>query len=257
MATSSMKVEDIFQGYDVLLGGIGPTLEISEFSEDELDLFDKFFKEVSDAMELVSPYVANELRNQKELILRIGEIFKAKVNDKTFGGSPPSPGQIGVAVLAPFDLHYTDSPSATEPAYTAYSNANWKLSITAGNAVYLLGDATNFFKASPTVGRRAMGIIIKNGIVEVGTSPSFLQFYARTEKVDYAPWRAHTLQDQPVDPDRPIYVYSTPFAIPLWYDFGVRMAAMPNRDGVADLRLVGVIFYEYDYYSSLVATGGR
>lgn len=252
MATTE-PVEKVFEGADLLLGGIGPTIEIEEFTEDELDLFNKFFSETVDAIRQVSPYVASELENQKDVILKIGEIFKAKVGGKTFGGSPPSPGQIGVAVLAPFDLHYTVIPSDTEPAYTAYGASDWKLSVTAGTTVYLLGDATHFFKMSPTVGKRAMGIIIKNGIIEVGTTPSLNQLYARTEKVDYAPWRVHTLQDQPIDPDRPVYVYATPFAIPLWYDFGIRLAAMPNKTGVADVRLVGVVFYEYDYYSSLKA----
>ena len=246
----AVPVQDLFAGKKILLGGIGPTIEVESFTETELDLLNKFIDEVGKTMREVSPYLANLFFDHRDLIRTFGEIFKAKVK-QTFGGEAPTPNSFGIGLLAPYDLHYTDTPSAEEPAYTAYGPFDWKLTVSQGTPIYVLGDGANFFRMSPTVGKRALAVIFQNGFVEIGTTPSFNQFLVKTEKVNYAPWRAHTIQDQPIDPRKPIYVYHTPFVIPLWYDYGVMLSAMPTRSGTSDFRLFGVVFYEYGYHSQL------
>lgn len=246
----TVDVRKLFEGNKILLGGIGPNIEVEELRESEQALLDKFIKESQEVIGQVSPYLANILVNHVDLIIDFARIFKAKVR-QTFGGEAPQPNNFGIAFLAPYDLKYATTPSPTEPAYTTYSQRSWVLSLTSGTAIYLLGDGTNFFKMSPTVGSRALGLIFQNGIIEVGTTPKVDQFQVRTEQVNYAPWRATTITDQPIDPRRPIYVYKTPFAIPLWYDFGIMLSAMPHTTGDSDLRLFGVVFYEYGYHSAL------
>lgn len=249
---ATQDIHELIGDYDVFLGGIGPSIEVQNLSEDEITLIEKFFNEANRALSRTSPYVADAFVKQKDLIYTFAQIFKAKVNGKSFAGEVPSPGSLGIAMLMPFDLHYTDTPSGTAPAYTSYGKYDWTLSTTAGTAVYLLGDATNYFKMNPTVGKRAMAIVIKDGVIEVGDSPKFYQFKLDTERNTYPPFRTHVLADVSTDPDRPVYVHKIPFAIPLWYDFGIKFQAVPHFTGTADLRLVGVVFYEYDYYSQPV-----
>ena len=249
MATES--VDKLFGGYDIFLGGIGPSIETKSLTEDEQSLLDKFIAEYKAHLAMVHSKLAATLVDHKDLIYTFAEIFKAKV-DKSFGGEIPSPGSFGVKPLMPFDLHYTDTPSASEPAYTAYGKYSWTLSVTEGTPVYLLGDATNYFKMSPTVGRRAIALIFKGGIVEVGDTPKIFQFKLDSERNVYPPWDTSPLADVRVDPQKPLYIHKMPYAIPLWYDFGVKMQAVPHETGTVDLRLVGVVFYEYDYYASLV-----
>ena len=143
------RVEELFGGKRILLGGIGPTIEVEDFTETELDLFEKFVEKTSKTLKEVSPYLANLFLEHKDLMLTFGEIFKAKVK-QTFGGEAPTPNSFGIGLLAPYDIHYTDTPSATEPAYTSYGKYDWSLSVTQGTAVYLLGDGTNCFRMSPT-----------------------------------------------------------------------------------------------------------
>ena len=246
-------INEFLKEYNVLLGGYGPSIEYEELTDTEMELLDKFLDEVVESFTNINSYIAELVDKNRNLVKLFAEIFKAKVS-KPFGGEIPNSNNFGIALLAPFDLKYVGTPSADNPAYTSYSETSWLLSITANNVLHILGDGTNFFKMSPTTGKRAIAVIFQNGFIEVGTTPSFDQFQAKTEKVNYAPFRAHTLQDVKIDPYRSLYVYRTPFAIPLWYDFGIMLDAMPRRTGTADLRLLGVVFYEYGFYSSLVGT---
>ena len=245
------SVESLFGDYHVFLGGLGPSIETKSLTKDEEDLLNKFLDEYQSHLSLVHSKLAGTLKYHRDLIFTFAEVFKAKV-DKSFGGEIPSPGSFGVKPLMPFDLHYTDTPSASEPAYTAYGKYSWTLSVTQGTPVYLLGDAANYFKMSPTVGRRAIALIFQDGIVEVGATPKVFQFKVDSERNVYPPWNTSPFADVRIDPEKPIYIHKTPYAIPLWYDFGVKMQVVPHESGTVDLRLFGVVFYEYDYYSAPV-----
>jgi len=232
--------------FDLLIGGYGPEVEAQALTNDEEVLLDKFIKKTANALAMRSPELADIFSKHTDMIRVFAEIFKAKTDNKTFGGELPSPGKIGIKVLQPLDVKY----SATAP--TDYDGHTWVLDLTAGTKVYLLGSDTEFYKSSSTTGSRTMMLIFKDGIVEYGTVPKVNQFRAYTEKVTYAPFTVNTLVDKTLDRYGKLFVYETPFAIPVWYDFGVKLEAMPQVSGTSDLRLMGVVFYEYNYFSDLV-----
>jgi len=240
---------EIFAGYDVLVGGLGG-LPVEPFTGDEERAFNKFIEDAIDALTDISDEIAKDFEQQATLFKNLGEVFKAKV-DKPFGGDLPSSGQFGAGLIVPQDIRYVATASSTYPAYSDYNLNKWTIPLTAGTAAYLLGDGTNFYKASPTVGSRAIMCIMKNGIIEVGTTPSFNQFLAKTEKTSYPAYSVHPLVDQPIERDLVIYRYNVPFAIPVFYDFGIMFGGMPTVSKTSEIRLIGVIFYEYDFRKSL------
>jgi len=242
---TTQDISELLRGYDVLIGGVGPTIEIEEFNSQEMDLFDSFVNYAVEQLSLVSPNLANIFNEQKDLILTFAKIFKAKIGGKAFGGITPSSAQFGIGMLIPYDLKYkADAP-------TVYDGRTWKISTTAGTPVYLLGSATTFYKANDVVGSRSMLLILKNGLIELGTTPKFDQMQVLTEKVTYTPFRLSPFADIPIEKEKPLYIYVTPMAIPVWYDFGIKVSLMPNTSGVSDLRLLGVVYYEYGYYNTL------
>jgi len=245
----SVSPEELFEGYDVLIGGLGEQ-EVSDFSSTEDELFNKFIEDSVDALEKISTEIAKDFEGQAGLFHEIARIFKAKV-DKPFGGLLPTSGQFGAGLLIPQDVKYVATASSTYPAYTHYSSNSWNITLTAGTARYLLGDGTNYYKASPTTGSRAIFCIMKNGIIEIGTTPSFNQFQIKTERVTYPAFSVHPLVDQPVERGYTIYRYNVPFAIPVFYDFGIMIGGMPLVSKTSDVRLIGVIFYEYDFRKNL------
>jgi len=243
------RPDELFKEYDVLVGGLGE-LEYEDFSDNEDTLFSKFIENSIDALDKISPEIAKDFEAQSGLFETLATVFKAKV-DKPFGGILPTSGQFGAGLLIPQDVKYVATASSSSPAYTDYTANSWNISLTAGTTAYLLGSSANFYKASPTTGSRAMFVIMKNGIIEVGTTPSINQFQISTERVSYPSLSVHPLVDQPVERGYTIYRYNLPFAIPVFYDFGIKLTAMPIQSGTKDVRLIGVIFYEYDFRSSL------
>ena len=249
MAKITMDVSELFKGYDVLLGGI-KALDVEDLSGDEETRLTTFIEDSIDALDKISPEIAKDFEAQEGLILNMTKVFKAKVS-KPFGGILPSSGQFGVGLIIPQDIKYAATASASNPCYTGYTANSWNISLTAGTAAYLLGDGTNFYKARPTTNYRTALLIIKNGIVEVGTSPSINQFQPKTERVSYPAFSVHPLVDQPVERGYQIYRYNFPFAMPVFHDFGVMLGTMPIATRTADIRLVGVVLYEYSHRASL------
>jgi hypothetical protein len=239
----------LWKQFDVLIGGLGG-LNVRRMTSDESKDFDRFVEDCVKILSRVSPRLAEDFKASAPFFKSVGEVFMAKVN-KAFGGILPSSGQVGVSLIEPGDIRYAVTPSAAEPAYSDYALNTWELSLTAGTPVYLLGRADAFYKARPTEGSRCALAIMKNGIIEVGTSPSLCQFIFQTEKITYPYLTVHQLVDQPVEPGRPIYQYNIPLGLPIFHDFGVKLAAMPRYSGTRDVRIIGVCFYERDHKATL------
>ena len=246
----TISPEELWKPYDILIGGLG-ALSRTPFTDDEKSVFDKFIEDSVDALDKISPEVANDFKRQAALFQSVGEVFKAKV-DKAFGGILPTSGQFGVGLIIPQDIRYAATPSSTNPCYTDYPANSWTLSLTAGSTVYLLGSSANFYKARTTTGYRCAMVIMKNGIIEVGTSPSINQFQVQTERTSYPAFSVHPLVDQPLERGYTIYRYNLPFAIPVFHDFGVKLMGMPITTKSSEIRLIGVVFYEYDHRASLL-----
>jgi hypothetical protein len=249
MSAVTKDPEELWKPFDVLIGGIG-TLEAKPFTDIEGKRFDRFISDSVNVLEKISPEVAADFRENASFFKSVGEVFKAKV-DKAFAGILPSSGQFGVGLIIPQDIRYVATPSSAEPAYSDYSLNSWDISLTAGTEVFLLGSSTAFYKARPTVGSRCTLVIMKNGIIEVGTTPSINQLRVITERTSYPVLSVHPLVDQPIEEGYVIYRYNFPFNLPVFYDFGVKLSAMPMVSRTSNIRLVGVVFYEYDHRSSL------
>ncbi len=231
--------------YDLLIGGYGPSVEYAGLTEPETQLLDKFIERKIKAYSIRCPEIADVFSYHRDMLYVLAGVFKAKTDGKTFGGELPSSGKFGIKDLQPSDIKYdTNVP-------TDYSNTNWILNLTAGQPVYFLGSSTDFFKASSTTGKRTLIVIFQNGVIEYGTSPKIDKMQAYTEKVNYPPFSIDILVDKPLDRFNMLYMYETPFSIIAWYDFGVKFLGEPEYSGTSDVRLLGVVFYEYDYFKSL------
>lgn len=247
---SAIKPEELWRPYDVLIGGLGE-LPRGVLTDTESKAFDKFGVDAVNYLEKISPEVAADFRAQVPLFKTVCEVFKGKI-DKPFGGILPASGQFGVGLIIPQDVRYVVTPKDELPAYTGYALNSWDIPLTAGTIAHLLGDGTKFYKPNPTVGKRCAMVIMKNGIIEVGTTPAINQFIFRTERITYPAFSVHPLVDQTIEKGYLIYRYNFPAAMPLFYDFGVMLQAMPIATGVRNIRLIGVIFYEYDHRKELV-----
>jgi len=243
----SVALEDLFPRQRVLGGGI-TTAEIADFSNEEEEKFNEFINDAVAYLRAISPVIASDFERQREFFHGLARIFKAKVN-RPYGGVLPSANQFGSQLLIPYFIKWTSSPSSSNPCYSDYTVNSWDLSLTAGTDAYLLGSSANFYKASPTVGSRVIFGIMENGIVEVGTSPKLNQFKVDTERASYPPFAVHPLVDQSVERNLTIYRYNLSFSLPVFYDFGVKLKAMPIASGTSNVRLIGVAFYEPSFFS--------
>jgi hypothetical protein len=239
----------LWKPFNVLVGGLG-SLNIRRMTNDESKDLDRFVEDSVDALDKISPEVAKDFKAQAAFFKSVGEVLMGKV-DKAFGGVLPSPGQVGVSLLEPRDIRYVATPSSTYPAYSDYTLNKWELSLTAGSTIHILGDGSNYFKPRPTELYRCAIAIMKSGVIEVGTSPSLSQFRLKTEKITYPYLTVHPLVDQPIEEGYTIYRYNLPFGIPMFYDFGVMFDALPRVTKTSDVRLIGVVFYEYGHKESL------
>jgi len=247
----TVSFSELVKGYSVLIGGID-TVPYRSFSDTENKAFNLFIDNAVKTLRKISPDIAADFEEQVSLFKVMGEIFCAKV-DKTFGGMMPHPNEVGCSLLIPQDIKYAASADSDNPCFTDYTANTWNINVSSlGSPVYIFGSATDFYKARPEIGKRCLFIVMKNGILEVETEPSFNQFNVTTEKVNF-PWQVlNPLVDQPIEKDKAIYRYDIPFAIPVWYDFGVKLAMLPSYGptGTKNVRLIGVIFYEYGHRSS-------
>ena len=232
------------KGISLFLGGYGDTIEVEELSEREVDSFEKFFKESEESLRDISNKLANIFVAHKDLIFFMVEHFKAKIG-KTFGGQQPGSSDFGIALTAPWLINW----DGAQP--TAYGGNSWIISTTAGTRLYLLGSSTAFYRARSDSGYRMLHIILQNGIFSVGTSPGISQIRVLSEKVTQPPFHVMPAHDVPVD-RYPIYILTTPYAIPVWYDMGVKVEVMPYvSQSALDLRLLGVTLYEYNAWRDL------
>jgi len=245
----SIRPEELWAGYDVLIGGLG-ALPLRRLTDEEARLFDKFAEWSENALAKISPEIAKDFRDQVGFFKTVAEVFGAKV-DKPFGGLLPASGQYGVGLIIPQDIRYVVTATAENPAYSGYGINSWDISLTAGTVAHLLGDGTNYFKPKPTVGQRCAIVIMKNGIVEIGTTPKVNQIIFKTERITYPAFSVHPLVDQIIEKGTTIYRYNFPAAMPIFYDFGVMLQVMPIITGTSNIRLFGIILYEYDHRKEL------
>jgi len=219
----------------------------------EADSVNLVFNSIVSHLRKVAPSIASDIEAQRSLALKMAGVAKATFPSRKSYQFPSVPGSIGVAPLFPQGLKYAATPSSTYPCYTDYATNSWNISLTAGTAAYLLGSSANFYKANPTTNAHTFILIFNNGVIEVGSTPKAEQFQLQSEgKQDYGAYAVEPLVEVNVEPNKAIYQYPTPLGA-LWVDFqsGVKWSIMPKVSGTATIKLLGMIFYEHDFFAAM------
>ena len=257
MSTStSVKISDLFKdeiarGIPIFTGG-RDVIEYVRPTETEISEVDRCVNDVLSVLRKVSPTIAADYEKQKTVFEKFAGIAKAKFPGLKSITYPGTSGNIGVMALIPQAIRYVATPSASTPAYTSYPANSWDLSLTAGTAAYFFGDGTNYYKASPTDGQRALLVVAQNGVVEVGSSPKLCQMRIWTQaETKYSPWAVNPLVEVPLEMGKAVYQYNTLGVVPVYHYFGIQWGAMPIASGTSTIKLLGLVFYEYDLFSGL------
>ena len=202
----------------------------------------------------VAPAVARDIERQRELVFTMAGVAKATFPTVKGYEFPSEPGRLGVAWLIPQALKYVASPSADAPAYTSYKTNTWEMDLTAGKAAWILGDGTNYYKASPQTNKHAFILIFENGLIEVASTPVTDQFKLASEVAqNIGIYTIEPLVEIPVEDGKAIYQYPTPLgALYVDHNVGVMWGFMPKYSGNSHKIIpIGMVFYEHDFLSDL------
>ena len=253
VGTLTANVNDLFmpftqQGISIISPWKG-TVPYMEPSAQEVSAIQQYLYPQLEILQENARPVYNIVASQEKLVYIAAGIFKAKLEGKSTYAYPPTPSSLGVGFLIPeFVLYASGVP-------TGYIPGTWRIPTTAGTPVYVLGSPTQWYTASATPGSRSFLLIFQDGLVEVGSTPTFRQMQVLTQtSPNYGPITVEPMVDVQIEPSKSYYIYPTLGALLIPYDIGVKLALMPYRtvpDG-ADVRLIGLAFYEYNFYSSMV-----
>ena len=252
---ATVRVDELFSASIAV--GIKPlflkeSVAATPLSGDEASELDTWINEVKTELSRQSPIVAAIFDENIEAIKAFAQIAKNKLDNKTITIPPSNPGHIGVTLITPQFIRYAATASSTSPAYSQYTLNTWEISLTAGTEAYLLGDGTNYFRPCPTEGSRCEILLLKNGILEIGTTPKLYQIHMYTrETAAQGPYTVSPLIEIPVETDKAIYVYRTPGCLPMLHDMEYMLGVMPHEDGTDTIPLLGVAFYEYEFLKEL------
>jgi hypothetical protein len=164
---------------------------------------------------------------------------------------------IGIAPLFPQAIKYNTTGAG---ANTGYNNNSWDIPVTAGTQAFILGGVSagspTFYKTSDygaagNQDRKHLIAVFPSGYFEVGSSPTVDQFlFESEEKMQISPFVVPPFQDSPLKLTYPVYQYHLPG---FWVDDvkGVRISFMPRQTKTMQLRLLGVVIYEFNFLSGL------
>lgn len=198
----------------------------------------------------VAPKIAADIDRQRQLAFEFAAIAKAqmKAEDKRYSFPPDTSAGLGVAWLFPQAIKYAATPSASAPCYTDYANNSWDIPISTDRAYWILGDGTNYYKCNPAEDSRSFMLIFQNGLVEVGSTPAAEQFQVKSEsRPDLGMYTVEPLVEVHTEDFKPLYQYPTPGALFVDHIKGVMWGFRPKRAGVATMKLLGLVYYEFNF----------
>ncbi|MEM1820345.1 MAG: hypothetical protein QXU64_02005 [Thermofilaceae archaeon] len=222
-------------------------------SDDEIRFINYVFEAGVAHLRKVAPSIAADVERQRLLAIVMAGVAKATFPFRKNYAFPSVPGSLGVAWLFPQAIRYAATPGPTAPCYTSYKPNSWDIDVTAGTPAWLFGDGTNFYRASPATERHSFILVFDNGVIEVGSTPSIEQFWMYSEaKMDYGIYTVEPLVDVPVEKGVALYQYPTPLgATFVSHTSGIMWGFMPRTSGTKTIKLLGLVFYEHDFASSL------
>jgi hypothetical protein len=244
--------EELGKGIPVFMGD-RESVVYTPLESDEAAAIRKVFNYGLNQLKRITPKVASDIEPQLSLALKVAGIFKDMIPEKKSYSFPSQTGSLGVAWLFPYAIKYYGTPSGTYPCYTSYATNSWDISLTAGTAAYLFGNGTNYYKASPTTAQHSALLVFNNGILEIGSTPKVEQFQLTAEGfTKYGIYTVAPIVEERIEENRLIYQYPTPLgATPIFYDKGIMWGFMPRVSGTATIKLLGLVFYEHDFASTL------
>jgi hypothetical protein len=253
MSATSYKLKELFADeltrIAIFFGG-REDIEYIKPTQAELDAVNLAIDQGLNILRKTSPTIAATFEMHRSFFQKCAGIAKAKFPGQKTIQYPSQAGGIGAALLFPQALKYAATPSATNPCYTSYATNSWDISLTAGTAAYILGDGTNFYKASPTTEAHSLVAICHNGLLEIGSTPRIIQHRIWTQaETKYGIWATQPLAEIPIEPGKVLYQYNTIGALILTHDFGVMWKILPKTTGTSTLPLLGMVFYEHDFAS--------
>lgn len=247
----TLFAEEINRGIPVAALNRG-VVSYVELDKSERDAVNEVFDSIIKHLRKVAPSIAADIEPQRSLAVKMAGVAKATFPVRKSYQFPSVPGSLSVAPLFPQGLKWDATPDATDPCYTDYTNNSWDIDLTAGSEAYLLGSAAAFYKANRTENQHTFILIFNNGVVEVGSTPVIDQFRLVSEgKQDYGAYAIEPLVEIPVETNKTIYQYPTPLGA-LWVDHqsGVKWSLMPRATGTHTIKLIGMIFYEHDFFAA-------
>jgi hypothetical protein len=244
--------EELGKGIPVFMGD-RESVVYTPLESDEAAAIQKVFNYGLNQLKRITPKVASDIEPQLSLALKIAGIFKDMIPEKKSYAFPSQTGSLGVAWLFPQAIKYYGTPGASYPCYTSYATNSWDISLTAATAAYLFGNGTNYYKASPTTAQHSALLVFNNGILEIGSTPKVEQFQLTAEGfTKYGIYTVAPIVEERIEENRLIYQYPTPLgATPIFYDKGIMWGFMPRVSGTATIKLLGLVFYEHDLFSTL------
>jgi len=252
MSERPVSIEEIKAGVNVAALN-RTTVSFVDLSDEEKKFINFIFDSGLNHLRKVAPSIASDIERQRGLALNMAGVAKATFPVRKNYAFPSVPGSLGCAWLFPQGLKWVATPNASNPCYTSYTTNSWDIPVTAGTAAYLLGDGTNFYKSNPNTENHTFVLIFENGLIEYGSSPSIEQFQLLSEgKRDYGIYTIEPLVEVPVEKNVAIYQYPTPLgATFVDYNTGLMWGFMPRVSGTKTMKLLGLIFYEHNFMSSL------
>jgi len=262
---TSIRVKDLFaeeitNGIKMFMGG-RDTYDYEKLTAEEVDAVHLAFDKNLKRIENVSPKLAANLRPQREAYVKWAGIAKAVFPETKSFQYPAVAGGLGCDWIAPELYKYNSTPSATYPCYTDYNATtttnSFDLTLTAGTLRAVAGNAslTTSYRGSPVTDKHSFVVIAQDGLVELNTTPRINMMKVSTDletKYQYIsmnPVLMETLEDY-----RAIYQYNTPGMIPMDHNVGTYIVAMPASSGLSTIVPLGMVFYEYDFATTLPRT---
>ena len=193
-----------------------------------------------------------EIRRFMDFVKIFARIAKSQFPSQKPYTYPPEKGKLGIAWLFPQAIKWVATPSDSDPCYTSYKNNSWNIDVTAGTPAYIFGSADKFYYTSKTQEKYSAILVLYNGLVEIGSTPSAQQFQLISDTKTVAPYVAEPLIEVPLNPQKNIYLYPTPMgALFIDHMTGVKWSFMPTRTGTATIKILGFVFFELDFYPAL------
>jgi hypothetical protein len=263
---SEMFAPEANAGIRVFSGG-KDLIDIADMAAEERDAILYCFDQNVKKIENVSPKIAAGLRPQREAMVKFAQIAKGTFPETKTYSYPGQTGGLAVDFLTPYLFGYGTSDSGTGAnGYNDIAGASgstatmrtWDLPLTASTVRTILGyDVTTYqyYKGCATTGSHSYVVLFQDGIVEIGTDPSFSELYFKSQLMDkYTPISVQPLIRESVEEGRGIFQYSTPGIIPISHQTGVAIQGLPLYTRNAYLPLLGMVFYESDFnISTMVA----